>query len=91
MTTRYRKPPDLRLVDLEGEGVVLHLGTRRYFTVSESGLLILNALESPRTFEELVHALLDVYETSEIKVRGDVREFLERCIDARLLLLDSGQ
>ncbi len=91
MTTRYRKAPELRLVDLEGEGVVLHLGTRRYFTVSESGLHVLNALESPRTFEELVHALLEIYEASAIKVRGDVHEFLERCVHAKLLLLDSGR
>ena len=90
MTTRYRKQPDLRLVDLEGEGVVLHLGTRQYFTVSESGLLILKALESPQTFEQLVLAVLEVYETSEIKVRTDVREFLERCVDAKLLQVDSG-
>ena len=46
---RYARHPDLRLTALEGEGVALHLGTRRYYSVSESGLDILEALAAPRT------------------------------------------
>ena len=33
---RYQRHPDLRLTALEGEGVVLHLKERRYFTVNET-------------------------------------------------------
>ena len=44
MSERYLRHPDLRLADVEGDGVVLHLGTRRYFSVSESGLALLKAL-----------------------------------------------
>ena len=39
--TRYRRHPELRLTALEGEGVALHLGTRRYYSVSESGVDLL--------------------------------------------------
>ena len=38
--TRYQRHPDLRLTALEGEGVVLHLKERRYFTVNETGLVL---------------------------------------------------
>jgi len=86
MSDRYMRHPDLRLADVEGDGVVLHLGTRRYFSVSESGLALLHALETPRTIEELVQVLLDRYEVSPEQAAASVRQFLETCRTAELLL-----
>jgi hypothetical protein len=86
MSDRYMRHPDLRLADVEGDGVVLHLGTRRYFSVSESGLALLQALETPRTIEELVTVLLERYEVSPEQAEASVRQFLETCRTAELLL-----
>jgi L-asparaginase II len=86
--TTYRRHPDLRLTELEGEGVVLHLGSRRYFTVSESGLTILTKLEDGCTFDALVAALLDEYEVSHDEAAESVKEFLDRCMAADLLVLE---
>lgn len=85
MSVRYKQHPELRLTEVEDEGVVLHLGTRRYFSVTESGLIILKALESPRTFDELVAALLDEYEVSEEEATSSAREFVDKCVEAKLL------
>ena len=85
MTVRYRRHPDLRLAALESDGVVLHLGTRRYFTVSESGVILFQALESPRSIDELVGLLLEQYEVSPEQAEQSVREFLDRCRGAQLL------
>jgi Coenzyme PQQ synthesis protein D (PqqD) len=85
MTERYVRHPDLRLADVEGDGVVLHLGTRRYFSVSESGLVLLQALEKPQTIPELVQALLQRYEVSPEQAEASVRQFLETCRTADLL------
>ena len=41
MTTVYTRHADLRLTAVDDEGVVLHLGSLRYFTVNETGLTIL--------------------------------------------------
>jgi hypothetical protein len=86
MTVRYRRHADLRLTELEGEGVVLHLGNRRYFSVNETGLTILQALVVPRTFDELVAALLDEYEVTEAEAVESAREFLDRCEQSDLLI-----
>jgi len=86
--TMYTRHPELRLTELEGEGVVLHLGNRRYFTVSESGLLILNALEQPRSFDDLVDALLEEYEVSREEAAESVTEFLDRCLASDLLIVE---
>jgi Coenzyme PQQ synthesis protein D (PqqD) len=86
MTDRYKRHPELRLADVEGDGVVLHLGTRRYFSVSESGLALLQALETPRTIPELVEVLLERYEVTPEQAEASVRQFLDTCRTAELLV-----
>lgn len=88
MTDRYKRHPDLRLADVEGDGVVLHLGTRRYFSVSESGLALLQALETPRTIPDLVEVLLERYEVTPEQAEASVRQFLDTCRTAELLVVE---
>lgn len=64
---------------------MLHIGQRRYFTVNETGLTLLEALQAPRTFEELVEALLDAYDVDRSQAEQTSREFLDRCVEAGLL------
>lgn len=85
MTARYRRQPELRLAAVEGEGVVLHLGTRRYFSVSESGWAVLEALAAPRLVEELIPILLSRYEVTPELAERSVRAFVDRCVAANLL------
>lgn len=85
MTIRYRRHAELRVAALEGEGVVLHLGTRRYYTVSESGLAILEALAAPHTVDDLVALLLGRYEVTADAAAACVDRFLDRCRGADLL------
>jgi len=85
VTARYRRHPELRLAAVEGEGVVLHLGTRRYFSVSESGWAVLEALAAPRSVAELLPVLLSRYEVTPEVAERSVRAFLERCVAAELL------
>ncbi len=85
MTTRYARHPDLRLTAVEGEGIALQLGTRTYFTVNETGLVILEALAAPRTVEELADALLAQYEVPHGQAVASVQAFLERGVRARLI------
>jgi coenzyme PQQ synthesis protein D (PqqD) len=90
MSERYLRHPDLRLADVEGDGVVLHLGTRRYFSVSESGLALLQALEAPRTLPDLVAVLLERYEVTPEQAEASVRQFLDTCRTADLLAPEVG-
>lgn len=86
MTTQYRRHDDIRLTALEGEGVVLHMGERRYFTVTETGLVILEALKSPRTFNELVDAITSEYDVTPEHAERSVRAFLDQCMKSSLII-----
>jgi hypothetical protein len=88
MTLWYARHPDLRVTALQGEGVALHLGARRYFTVSETGLDLLEALDVPRTFETLVTTLTTRYSVDQARAAQSVREFLNRCMDSGLLVTE---
>jgi hypothetical protein len=88
---RYQPHPDLRLSSLEGEGVALQLGSRRYFTVSKTGLAILEALSSPRTLDELVTVLVERYDVTPEHATTSARSFLERCQQAGLITALEGQ
>ncbi|MGH7537269.1 MAG: PqqD family protein [Gemmatimonadales bacterium] len=91
MTERYVRHADLRLADVEGDGVVLHLGTRRYFSVSESGLVLLQALEAPQSVQDLVQLLTDRYDVTAKQADSSVRQFLDSCRNAELLVVEDGR
>lgn len=82
----YCRHPDLRLTSLEGEGVVLHLRERRYFSVSETGLVLLEALKEPRTFGELVEGLLGEYEVDRDTAVQTTRVFLDQCLASAVVV-----
>lgn len=83
---RYRLHPELRLTALVDEGVLLHLGERKYFSVNDTGLTMLEALREPRTLEQLVEGLLAEYETTAVVARDSARQFLDRCIGAAVVV-----
>jgi len=85
MTSVYTRHADLRLTAVDNEGVVLHLGSRRYFSGNETGVTILEALVTPRTFAELVAAVTDEYDVTAADAGASVREFLDRCSEAELI------
>ncbi len=88
MTAVFTRHPDLRLTVLDEEGVVLHLGSRRYFSVNETGVLILDALEQPRTMDELVARMTDEYDVTNELAESTARAFLDRCVDAELVRVE---
>ena len=86
----YRRHPDLRLTPLEGEGIVLHLGERRYFSVSETGLALLEALKQSRTFQELVEGLLAEQGVERETAISTTRAFLDQCLASAVVMETRG-
>ncbi|MEO7363111.1 MAG: PqqD family protein [Gemmatimonadaceae bacterium] len=87
--TRYRRHADIRLTALEGEGVVLHMGARRYFTVNETGLTILEALTQPQSFAQLVDAVTAEYEVTQEKAEQSVKAFVDQCVASAVIIEES--
>jgi hypothetical protein len=88
MTTRYARHPAMRLTALEGEGVVLHLGARKYFSVNETGLAMLEAMNEPRTIDALVATLMDGYDVGSDEAASTVNGFITQCLASDLLVVE---
>lgn len=88
---RYRLHPDLRLTALADEGVLLHLGERKYFSVNDTGLTMLEALRVPRSLDDLVAGLLDSYDTTEADARQSAQAFLDRCLHSLVVVADPAE
>jgi hypothetical protein len=86
MTLRYVRHPNVRLTELEGEGVALHLDSRRYFTLNATGLLLAEALAQPRTMDELVAVLVATFEVGGDEAAATARPFVDRCVAAGLVV-----
>lgn len=87
--TRYRRHADLRLSRLDDDGVALHLGERTYVTVNGTGATVLEALDEPRTLDELVTAVVAVYDVTPEVARETVATFLRECEAAKLVVPDA--
>ncbi|AEN73134.1 hypothetical protein Rhom172_1207 [Rhodothermus marinus SG0.5JP17-172] len=76
---RYEPDPRVNFTRFdEGEGVLLHLETKSYYTLNATGVFIWEQLEAGRqTIEALVAALLDHYEVTQEEAERQVRAFLE--------------
>ena len=85
MTPSYIRHPDLRLTAVDGEGVVLHLGSRQYFSVNATGVTILEQLRAPSTLVEIVSAVTAEYDVGDDEATRTVRDFLDRCLEASLV------
>ena len=71
-----------------GESVViLDLESSMYYSVSGSGGLLFDMLRESCSEEDLVAALRNEYEVDEERARADVRAFVEKMVDAGLLVL----
>ena len=90
MTTRYQRHADIRLTAVAGEGVVLHLGAKRYFTVNETGLCILNALEHRCSFDDMVDAVRAEFEVDQATATETTRAFLDHCLKTNVVSEETG-
>ncbi|MGQ0703490.1 MAG: PqqD family protein [Gemmatimonadales bacterium] len=88
--SRFRRHADLRLISLEGEGVALQLREGRYFSLNPTGLVILQATQEPRTFPELVDAVVERFEVSRETAEQATRKFLEACLAAAVIVEEPG-
>ncbi len=85
---RYRLHPELRLTALADEGVLLHLGERKYFSVNDTGFTMLDALREPKSIDELVERVLAEYDITADAARASVLAFVERCVAAMVVVPD---
>lgn len=83
--TRYRVVPDALSAALSDGAVLLHLYTKRYFSLNETGSRIWSLLEQQATDEEIVDALVREYEVEKRDAARAVNQLLDDLVAERLI------
>lgn len=83
--TRYRVVPDALCAALSDGAVLLHLYTKRYFSLNETGSRIWSLLEQQATDEEIVDALVREYEVEKRDAARAVNQLLDDLVAERLI------
>jgi len=79
--------PQVLLTELpDGKAVLLHLGTKVYYTLNSTGLVVWRALAAgERRADAIVAQLVEGFDVTDDRARGDVAKVLSDLREARLL------
>lgn len=77
----------LKVAPLQGEIVMMHVETGRYYNLDEIGSDIWRRLESPRTFSDLVKLLVADYDADRTVIGEDVRKLLSKMAEHEVVTL----
>ncbi len=86
-TTRFRLTPDASVAQSDGEAVVLHLRTGRFFRVNQSGAPLLAALEREEgaSHLDLAASLVAAFGIDGARAAADVHTWIDRLRSAGLV------
>lgn len=84
--------PEVVITELEGakEAVLLHLGTKMYFTLNETGLRIWQMLNSGLTPGEISKRFSGEFDVSPEKAKESVLNLIDELITEKLVKVADG-
>ena len=87
--TRFVIPADVACANVEDGAVVLHMGTKRYFSLNETGAAIWRLIEEGVAIEEIPARLSASYDVTVDEARREVDALLE-ALEAKTLITVDG-
>ena len=86
MTILYRQNPDMVATEMDGDVVMMNIGTGEYYSIRGSGARMWELASTPIAEVELVKTICDEYDVDEAACKTDVRRFLAELLEAGLIL-----
>ena len=77
--------PDVLFRELEGESVLLDLATEQYYVLDDVGTRMWQLLAQHGEIEAVVRQLVDEYDASEDRLRGDLASLVAGLVEAGLV------
>jgi Coenzyme PQQ synthesis protein D (PqqD) len=88
VSRRCTIPHDVACAQVEDGAVVLHMGTKRYFSLNETGAEIWRLLESDVPFADVPRRLSERYDISVDAARASVTELVAALAAEGLLAVE---
>lgn len=79
--------PDVVVTELDGENesVLLHLGTKKYYTLNETGVRVWQLLGEGDTIGDVIRKICTEYEVSSTSAEKSVSELIQNLMKEALL------
>lgn len=84
-TKRLTIPETIFAQEIEGEVVLLDMGSENYFGLDVIGSEIWNLLKEGKTLQEIYDILLERYEVMPEKLKEDLEEFVSKLLESGLV------
>lgn len=81
----YQVPDDVLTASLEDEAVLLHMESKRYYRLNETGSCIWKGLQEGLDRQELITHLRDRFDVDRARLEEELEEFISRLDDQGLL------
>ena len=85
MTDRGAIPHDVACAQVEDGAVLLHMGTKRYFSLNETGAEIWRLIEEDVSLDDIPRRLSERFDVAPDEARRAVAELIAELIAAELL------
>ncbi len=87
LNCRIKPDPEVVITELEEdkEAVLLHLGTKTYFTLNETGLRIWQMMNSDITLREISERLQNEFDVSPEKAKKSVLNLISELVHEKLV------
>lgn len=89
LSTELARADDQVFAELDGELVLMHVGTGEYFTMNEMGGEIWARLEAPMAYADLVRELQGTFDMPD-DGEGQLEDFLARLVQFGVIDVKSG-
>jgi hypothetical protein len=83
--TDIQPSPDALTAHLEGEAVLLHIGTKQYFRLNRTGAHIWKELEAGATAERITQSLVDTFDVPRAEAEEAVNALLSELVEHKLV------
>ena len=85
--SRYEPSPDALVAHLEGEAVLLHMGTKHYFRLNGTGAHVWKGLESGASDAAIAASLVETFEVSLPDATTAMTALLAELLESNLVRL----
>lgn len=88
---RIEEHDDAVIREVNGEAVLLHLLTERYFVLDAPSTRMFHALVEAPTFAEAIRALVTEFDVEEDVLRRDLERFVGELVEQGLATVDDAR
>ena len=86
---RYAISPDAACAVVDDGAVILHMRTKRYYSLNETGVAIWSMLEASQPVGEIIASLTETYEIDAESAGAAVRQMLGELASAELVSVEA--